>query len=56
MDIWKKLARLTLVRKLVYAIVGVFSYPGLALVNRLRIEGTEHIEDLPKRNVLFVCF
>jgi 1-acyl-sn-glycerol-3-phosphate acyltransferase len=42
------------VRKLVYAIVGVVSYPGLMIVNRLSITGTEHLRRLPKRNVLFV--
>ena len=26
----------------------------LAMVNKLKIEGTEHIENLPKGNVLFV--
>ena len=54
MNIWKKLAEYKLVRKLVYAVVGIFSYPGLAIVNKLKISGTEHIEDLPKQNVLFV--
>lgn len=42
------------VRKIVYFFVGLISYPGLALVNKLRISGTEHIKDLPRRNVLFV--
>jgi 1-acyl-sn-glycerol-3-phosphate acyltransferase len=54
MSIWKKLAEYTLVRKILYALVGVFSYPGLMIVNKLQIRGTEHIQDLPKRNVLFV--
>ncbi|TCJ17524.1 1-acyl-sn-glycerol-3-phosphate acyltransferase [Flaviaesturariibacter flavus] len=54
MSIWKKLAEFTLVRKLLYALVGIFTYPGLMIVNKLRIRGTEHIQDLPKRNVLFV--
>ncbi|RYY39944.1 MAG: 1-acyl-sn-glycerol-3-phosphate acyltransferase [Chitinophagaceae bacterium] len=54
MSIWKKLAEYTLVRKLLYALVGIFSYPGLMIVNKLRISGTEHIQDLPRRNVLFV--
>ncbi|GAA4327092.1 lysophospholipid acyltransferase family protein [Flaviaesturariibacter amylovorans] len=54
MSIWKKLAEYPLVRKVVYALVGIFSYPGLMLVNRLKISGTEHIQDLPTRNVLFV--
>jgi 1-acyl-sn-glycerol-3-phosphate acyltransferase len=42
------------VRKLVYAIIGSLSYPGLNIINKLKIEGTEHIKDLPKKNVLFV--
>ena len=54
MDIWKKLAEFKIVRKIVYAMVGVFSYPGLAIVNKLKISGTENIEELPPRNVLFV--
>jgi 1-acyl-sn-glycerol-3-phosphate acyltransferase len=54
MNFWKKLAEYKLVRKVVYMFVGIFSYPGIALVNKLKITGTEHIENLPKRNVLFV--
>jgi len=54
MSLSKKLAEYTLVRKIVYALVGIFTYPGLMLFNRLKIRGTEHIEHLPKRNVLFV--
>jgi 1-acyl-sn-glycerol-3-phosphate acyltransferase len=54
MSVWKKLAEFKLVRKAVYAIVGIVSYPGLMIVNKLTIRGTEHIQDLPLRNVLFV--
>jgi 1-acyl-sn-glycerol-3-phosphate acyltransferase len=54
MSFWKRLAEFKLVRKIVYAIVGITSYPGLAIVNKIKISGTEHIENLPKRNVLFV--
>ncbi|HYK57669.1 MAG TPA: 1-acyl-sn-glycerol-3-phosphate acyltransferase, partial [Flavisolibacter sp.] len=54
MSIWKKLVAFKLVRKIVYAVVGVFSYPGLAIINKLKISGTEHIENLPRKNVLFV--
>src|SRR5687768_8665540 len=50
----EKLKRIRLVRGFVYAIVGLASYPGLALVNRLKIEGTENIKNLPRKNVLFV--
>ncbi len=42
------------IRKIVYFFVGLFSYPGIALVNKLNISGTEHLRNLPKRNVLFV--
>jgi len=49
-----RLKRVRLVRKLVYAIVGLVSYPGLTIVNRLKISGTEHLRSLPKKNVLFV--
>lgn len=54
MSISKSLAKFKLVRKAVYAVVGIVTYPGLMLVNKLKISGTEHIENLPKRNVLFV--
>lgn len=43
-----------IVKGTVYALVGLFSYPGLNLVNKLKINGTEHLQNLPKKNVLFV--
>ncbi len=42
------------VRKIVYFFVGLLSYPGIALINKLKISGAEHIRDLPKERVLFV--
>ncbi len=54
MSLRERLKRFRFVRKLVYAIVGVVSYPGLTIVNRLKISGTEHLRRLPKGNVLFV--
>src|SRR4051812_13031002 len=50
----EKIKDLRLFRSILYAIVGVVSYPMLAIVNKLKIEGTENIENLPKGNVLFV--
>ena len=50
----KKLKQFKLVRKLVYAVVGAFTYPGIAMVNKLTITGTEYLKGLPKKNVLFV--
>ncbi|HVK98015.1 MAG TPA: lysophospholipid acyltransferase family protein [Flavisolibacter sp.] len=54
MSFWKKAAEYKIVRKILYFIVGVFSYPGVAIINKLKISGTEHLENLPPRNVLFV--
>lgn len=41
-------------RKVIYFFVGAFSYPGLTIINKLNISGTEHLEKLPKQRVLFV--
>jgi 1-acyl-sn-glycerol-3-phosphate acyltransferase len=49
-----RLKNFNLSRKIVYFIVGLASYPGLALINKLRIRGTEYISKLPRSNVLFV--
>ena len=49
-----RLKEIKLVRKLIYFVVGVITYPGLAMVNKLKISGTENIENLPSKNVLFV--
>jgi 1-acyl-sn-glycerol-3-phosphate acyltransferase len=54
MSLWNRLKKFKLFRKIVYAIVGIATYPGIAIVNKLKIRGTEHISNLPKRNVLFV--
>src|SRR3954469_16448999 len=50
----EKIRRIKIVRAFVYAIVGLFSYPGLAIINKLKITGTEKIKGLPRKNVLFV--
>ncbi len=42
------------VRKIVYFFVGLLSYPGISIINKLKISGTEHIRKLPKQKVLFV--
>ncbi|MBL7761054.1 MAG: 1-acyl-sn-glycerol-3-phosphate acyltransferase [Sediminibacterium sp.] len=54
MNLTEKFKHIRLVRSLVYSVVGVATYPGLAMVNKINIEGTEHLRNLPKRNVLFV--
>jgi len=50
----QRIFRANLVRKAVFLVVGVVSYPGLALFNRLRISGAAHLKGLPKEKVLFV--
>lgn len=52
--LFAKIKHSRLVKGFVYAVIGMFSYPGLNLINRLKISGTENIKDLPKKNVLFV--
>jgi 1-acyl-sn-glycerol-3-phosphate acyltransferase len=49
-----RLKDIAIVRKLVYAAIGLVTYPGLAIINKIRISGTENLEKLPKSNVLFV--
>src|ERR1700730_15204063 len=53
-SIGERLRHFNPVRKIVYFIVGILSYPGLAIINKLKISGTEHLEKLPGENVLFV--
>ena len=43
-----------LAKSVVYFFVGIFSYPGLAMINKIKITGTENIKNLPKKNVRFV--
>jgi len=54
MNLGEKLKHIKIVRSLIYSVVGAATYPGLTIINKIRIEGTEHLKDLPKKNVLFV--
>lgn len=51
---FKNIPSLNLAKRIVYAIVGMITYPGLSIFNTLNISGTEHLKNLPKKNVLFV--
>ena len=42
------------VKGLVYTVIGAISFPGLAIINKLQINGMEKLHKLPKQNVLFV--
>lgn len=50
----EKLKKIRIIKAIVYTIAGSFSYPGLVWINKLKITGTENLEQLPKSNVLFV--
>lgn len=54
MTLLERIKHIRIVRSLVYGVVGAVSYPGLTMVNKIRIEGTEHLRNLPRKNVLFV--
>ncbi len=54
MSFIERLKHYKLVRAIIYSVVGVITFPGLAIINKMRISGTEHIKNLPKHNVLFV--
>lgn len=42
------------VKKIIYAVIGTISYPGLNIINRVQVNGMEKLHKLPKKNVLFV--
>ena len=42
------------VKGLVYTVIGSLSFPGLAIFNKLQINGMDKLKKLPKNNVLFV--
>lgn len=52
--LFERLKHIKLFRAIMYGIVGLATYPGIALVNRLKISGAEKLKNLPNRNVLFV--
>jgi len=54
MKLVEKLKHIKLVRTVIYSVVGAITYPGIALMNKISIEGTEYLRGLPKQNVLFV--
>ncbi|MEP7229110.1 MAG: lysophospholipid acyltransferase family protein [Ginsengibacter sp.] len=50
----ESLQHTSFVKAVVYFLVGIFTYPGIALINTISISGTENFKNLPRRNVLFV--
>ncbi len=54
MNLIERFKQIRVVRSLVYGVVGAATYPGLAMINKIKIEGTENLRNLPRHNVLFV--
>jgi 1-acyl-sn-glycerol-3-phosphate acyltransferase len=53
-SIFTNMKGLPVIKGLVYFLVGLITYPGLNIINKLRISGMENLKDLPRKNVLFV--
>jgi len=50
----KWLSNSRLIKGPVYSLVGIASWPGLEIFNHTEVSGMEHLDGLPKQNVLFV--
>ncbi|MFY7880122.1 MAG: lysophospholipid acyltransferase family protein [Lacibacter sp.] len=50
----ERIKNLNLTRRIIYGVVGAATYPGIALINKLKVTGAEKLKELPDRNVLFV--
>jgi 1-acyl-sn-glycerol-3-phosphate acyltransferase len=54
MHLTERLKHIKIIRSFIYGIVGAITYPGIALINKIEIQGTENLHNLPRKNVLFV--
>ncbi len=52
--LYNKIKDSAIIKGILYGIIGVFTYPGINLINRLKINGMDKLQKLPKSNVLFV--
>ena len=41
-------------KRLLYAVIGIWSYPGVNIINRVRVKGMDQLHTLPREKVLFV--
>lgn len=41
-------------KRLLISLIGMLTFPSFSWLNKTKIEGTEHFENLPKTNILFV--
>ena len=54
-SLFRRIKESRLVKAAVYTVVGSLSYPGLTIINKMKIDGMERLRGLPPNNVLFVC-
>jgi hypothetical protein len=54
MKLIERFRYIKVIRSFIYGIVGAITYPGLVLFNKIRIEGTEHLRDLPNGIMFFL--
>lgn len=53
MPITDPFGNILFVKRLITMLIGTTTYAGINIFNRLEVEGTEHLKDLPDKNVLF---
>ncbi len=46
--------KILLVKRALIGVLGMLTYSRFNIINKLKVEGTEHLENLPKNNVLFI--
>ena len=55
MNTWlQNLKQTRLIKSLLYFIVGIVTFPGLLIINSIKISGMDILRKLPKKNVLFI--
>lgn len=42
------------IKGLLYCVIGIFTYPGINIINKLKVHGMEKLRQLPDSNVMFV--
>ena len=53
-NLFNKIKDIQLTRRIIYGTLGLATYPGIALINKLKVHGAEKLKALPSSNVLFV--
>lgn len=54
MGIIQKIKKSAFIRGVLYFAIGILTFPGLIIYNKLKVTGMEKLRSLPKQNVLFV--